>query len=642
MKLNFKDLPIRYKFLSLIAGLLTAAIALYLFLAIRLFEEDKKAFVYEGQGTLAGTLSDQHHRDFLGTLRLMRLLTVIYGQNADSTTKQSELLRSSLRTDQNVVGFALYEGKTLLTRLVQDELLEPYHLKGEEFIAKVETAVPLDLDVVANEKISFRNATIPEGIPLLRIAMLMPSKSVNNLEVYAVTYLHLAEQINTLRRSEDSTSYIIDRYGNVIVHRDEKTIAQRASLAHLPYIKDIIRSNTKAGSSEVKHDNGDVVIVSYAKVGVGGLIVVNEIEKSKAFIATTRLKEKSLYVALLIVVVSFMVSLLFTKRLTATLQRLFEATTQISGGNFGINVKVFNNDEVGMLTRSFNFMASRIVELLKETADKARMEKELETAHLVQENFFPIKQLNLENTEIATYFKSASECGGDWWGHIIKNDGKLTILIGDATGHGVPAALITAAAHSCCTTIQQMVNTVAADFSPARILATLNNTIYAAGRGQVKMTFFVAELDTKTGELRYANASHEMPIISRLPEGAEAIDEVRAKDDIDTLSDANGPILGEKPDSTYKEYKYQLRQGDVFLWYTDGLTECRNPDGEEFGESRLLRSFVKAAHQHPSEIKDKIIESAHKFYGDRPIDDDITLLVMRFNPASLPAIQQAS
>jgi len=636
--MRFGDLPLNLKFLAILAGLLTAAVVAYFLLAIKLFDDDKTAFVYEGQQTLVRTLASKNTERYKSLVRTLRVLAL---------AQDPQSAKLIFDDEPSLVDFAIYNtsatdldsaGTRPLFYLINDEFFRG-GMRREALQAST-SQIPIRFSTALKERLIFENASDIKGAPLLRITLAL-SKQAAGTQKFLVAHIDTQQQATEFEKAlKETTDYVIDKYGNTVIHENMGLMLRRQSLASVGYIGRILasKSGSDAGAFEATNKQGETLIIAYSRMRIGELFVISEIQKSKAFAASTALKEKSIQFGVLIILIAFAVSLLFTKRLTTALQRLYEATRKIAKGDFNIAVDVKNRDEVGALSHSFNYMAKRIVELLKATADKARMEKELETAHLVQENFFPISEIKLGGIEVAAFFKAASECGGDWWGHIKVDDDNLVLLIGDATGHGVPAALITAAAHSCCTTIEEIIRTHKVKISPAAMMETLNKTIYSAARGQVKMTFFIAYIQLSTGVVRYANASHELPLVSRLAEGESDPAAPRAKDDLDTLAGTPGNILGQAADAEYTEHSYKIRNGDVLVWFTDGLTECRSPADEEYGENRLMRSLVKSGHQDPTAIRTDIMHKATEFYGARPIEDDITLVVVKVN--SLTANQR--
>ena len=271
------------------------------------------------------------------------------------------------------------------------------------------------------------------------------------------------------------------------------------------------------------------------------------------------------------------------------------------------------------------------IKLLKETADKARMEKELETAHHVQETMFPDSELKTGNVEIQSYYTPAGECGGDWWGYIKLPKGKLLVAMGDATGHGVPAAMITATAKATFSVLDAVGRGAPKLFTqPRLVLHFLNKSVYESSHGAVLMTFFVAVIDTNTGEMTYASASHDPIFTYKMPSDADPSSK-GDKNNLDVLECEPGPRLGQSADSAYTQATGKLDPGDLIYFYTDGLPEGKNPEQEEYGDRRFLRMLAKPAHKSCAEVRDGIIEQFHEWVQDEPLHDDVTLAILKFH-----------
>ena len=135
------------------------------------------------------------------------------------------------------------------------------------------------------------------------------------------------------------------------------------------------------------------------------------------------------------------------------LNTLFTATQRIAEGNFETKVEIPSSDEIGALSDSFNFMSDEITRFMGEMKEKARLENEVKVAQLVQSSFFPNDDITIGPVDISAFYQPASECGGDWWGYV-EDENVLVLIIADATGHGVPAALLTATANCSINTIK--------------------------------------------------------------------------------------------------------------------------------------------------------------------------------------------
>jgi sigma-B regulation protein RsbU (phosphoserine phosphatase) len=304
-------------------------------------------------------------------------------------------------------------------------------------------------------------------------------------------------------------------------------------------------------------------------------------------------------------------------RISKPIKMLAWRADQIARGDLETRVEVSSTDEIGLLGENFNYMADQLVVLLRQTAEKATMEKELEVARTIQETLVP----NNDTVErgfvrLAGYFQPASQCGGDWWTYHDLVGGKTLVVIGDVTGHGVPSAMITAAAKAACDVARAVNND---DVSCTQLLEIMNKAIFESAKRKFVMTCFASILDPKTRTITYANAGHNFPYLYRVVDG---------KGDFGSLM-TRGNRLGDLPESKYASKTQELLAGDLLVWYTDGIVECENDKGEEYGEKRFRASIRRAAHLEPAEIREQVVGASQQFFADRPRKDDITMVIAR-------------
>ncbi len=290
---------------------------------------------------------------------------------------------------------------------------------------------------------------------------------------------------------------------------------------------------------------------------------------------------------------------------------------QIARGDLNARVEVKSTDEIGVLGENFNFMADQLVVLLQQTAEKATMEKELEVAKTIQETLVPTHDpVDRESFRFAGYFQPASQCGGDWWTwHDMVGD-KVLLVIGDVTGHGVPSAMITAAAKAACDVALSVNNDL---IDPAKLLEIMNGAIYHSAKRKFVMTCFAAVIDIKKRTITYANAGHNFPYLYRSTEGQGEFGSLMIR----------GNRLGDIKESKYEIKSTDLLPGDILVFYTDGIVECESSNGEEYGEKRFRASVRRAAALDPGEIRDAVVTDAANFFGETPRKDDITLVIGR-------------
>lgn len=624
-------LTIRYKILALMVFLVALAIASYFTLATRLFSSDKTAYIYETNALLVESYAADVETTLNAAIKSLNQIAETAGDDPQQVGSREGAIASIFQGDSDLVELSLFfadssgkpGSKTPKLQLHKADYFSPYEA-DKKYVETLRLKDPVPWDRVRAKGVAIGAPVASRQVPLLFVYLRKDAGGPGGFPLVVAASLRPDRFVKIFSKSEMYSAYLLDSGGNALLRPSSGDPFQDTSLPDLPFVREIMGGAFSSGAREFS-TNDHVFLGSFAKLALGDLVIFSCIDKEIAFLAAKRLMEKTILLAVLVVLVSIILSILFSRRLTAALHKLHQATQKISRGEFDIQVEVGSRDEIGALSSAFNQMATEIQRLLTETRDKAVIEKEIETAKTVQENLFPAAGFTARGVALTGYYTPASACGGDWWGFLPLGS-KLVVLIGDATGHGVPAALVTAAAQSCCTTFVRLnTHLSGALLSPRRIMETLNTAIYYAAKGTIKMTFFVSIIDLESGELRYCNASHEMPLVSRgwSPEAP------RDKSGLSALGGAPDPALGDSPDTQFHEHSFQLQPGDALTWYTDGLTEGRNTEKEEFGESRFSRAFVKCAHLSADEIKAQILEKARGFYGAAPLEDDVTLVVAK-------------
>lgn len=627
---------IRYKFLAITLLLLLASTLTFLFLAVDLFNSDKKAYIYDNNAALVDSIAEEINTSIQSVTKTLNLVGLAYTQPNSSDETKLSTIKDLFQEEDSLVDLAIYplgeQAATPLIHIVNDTYLAPFKLdKG--YLERVHIEKPVNVKNVLSRGVVLQNSSLPDGMPMTMVSVVYTPKAPNSPSYLLVANMHQDKLLQMFKRTAVYSIYLVDRYANLLAHRDFARTMAGENLSQRPIIHEIISSEILEGVREYTNEHGKSFITAYRKLDKLNLIVLSELPAEKAYAASARLIEKSVLFAALILMVVFVVSILFTRRLTAAIQRLYRGTERIAQGDFSTQVQATSHDEVGALATSFNKMTGEITRLMQETADKARMEKELETAQIVQDSFFPPDFVAIENFEIASYYKPSSECGGDWWGYFrIQNS--LIVMLGDATGHGVGPALITAAARSCASVLEWLhsQNTIQ-NISASTVMSSLNAAVYHTGCQKVKMTFFVAMIDLDTGLVRYSNASHEMPFV--FPVSSQ--EKITTKN-LEPLTGAPDPILGQDLHAVFREHTFTLNNDHAFIIHSDGIVECQNAEQEEFGERRLVRAIANSAHLPITELRSAIATEAQTFSGKESPDDDITVVVIRRNPAISSAL----
>jgi serine phosphatase RsbU (regulator of sigma subunit) len=249
-----------------------------------------------------------------------------------------------------------------------------------------------------------------------------------------------------------------------------------------------------------------------------------------------------------------------------------------------------------------------------EARERERIEQELQVARRIQQELLPETTPELDGWRIATYYGPAREVGGDFYDFLDLGDGHLGLVVGDATGHGIPAALV-------MSTTRGMLRAVGEGLeSPSEVLARVNEALVADIPQSTFVTCFYGILDPESGRLRYANAGHNLPC--RRHNGQA--EELRAR----------GMPLGLMPGMAYEEKEAVLEASDSALFYSDGLVEAHDPKGEMFGFPRLRRLVAEHDAEEGS-LVDFLMDELRSFTGDGwEQEDDITLVTLRCSAAS--------
>jgi serine phosphatase RsbU (regulator of sigma subunit) len=261
---------------------------------------------------------------------------------------------------------------------------------------------------------------------------------------------------------------------------------------------------------------------------------------------------------------------------------------------------------------------SRLAELTQqhlgqERIERERVDRELQVARDIQLGSLPEGVPTLEDWHIDPYCQPAREVGGDFYEFYQLGDGRVGFVVGDATGKGVPAAIVTTATAAYLGAVA-----AASDSSPGEALALANEALFARIPPNMFVTCFYAILDPQSATLTYANAGHELPYLHRNGDA----EELRAR----------RMPLGIMPGMNYEEGEVSLSEGNCVLFYSDGLVEAHNPRGEMFGFPRL-RALV-AEHGEERTLGNFLLEELYSFVGEGwEHEDDITLLTLRRSAA---------
>lgn len=321
---------------------------------------------------------------------------------------------------------------------------------------------------------------------------------------------------------------------------------------------------------------------------------------------------RALFTTVIFLLIGFASSVIAGRRVSRPIQELTRGAKAIGRGNLDLEITVSSRGEIGLLAGSFNQMARDLKALMAEAAEKKRMEIELATAKTIQRFIIPRGTPHMAGLEFAGMLETSSEIGGDFYDYFaLDGNGRVGMIVGDVSGHGVAAGLIVAAIKSALLVEAGKVEAVPS------LMDMLNRVVYHVARQELLTTCFLGVYDAVTREFTYVNAGHTFPYFFS-----------RRLNRLTELEESNFP-LGLSLSTTYVQKMILLEPADILVLYTDGLIETTNRAGEAYDYDRFERSILDNVDASAVDLRNALLQNAFSFYSGKAIDDDISLLVVR-------------
>jgi sigma-B regulation protein RsbU (phosphoserine phosphatase) len=340
----------------------------------------------------------------------------------------------------------------------------------------------------------------------------------------------------------------------------------------------------------------------------------------------------------IIELVALIIGTRMTRTVTAAVAQLHDATRHVDRGDFSHRIPVRSTDQLSDLARSFNSMTTSIEKLILEQKEKQRLENELAIAQEVQAQLFPREGqvTDLESLEVHGFCRPARTVSGDYYDFLAASSHKMILAVGDISGKGISAALLMATIHSAVRaysleSLPQMREPVGVgavsgsgmmatwpegiEVSPGALLALLNHQLYSSTPAEKYATLFLGIYDGRTRRLTYSNGGHLPPILI-------------GEDGSIRRLEAGGTVVGLFDSMTYEEGSVDMHPGEIFIAYSDGVTEPENDFGE-FGEHRLIDLVRQNRDLSLPQISQVVTQAVDDWIGDNEQPDDVTLVLAR-------------
>ena len=310
------------------------------------------------------------------------------------------------------------------------------------------------------------------------------------------------------------------------------------------------------------------------------------------------------------------IGLLLARSITRSVHALHVGTERLRQGEFSARIPVKSRDQLGELADSFNHMAGGIESLLVERVEKDRLEEELRIARQIQMSLLPAEQgVTMAGLRIAALCLPAAEVGGDYYDLLPLSDTRLGVLVADVSGKGTSAALYMAELKGLVLSLSRIYE------SPKHLLGEANRILAANMDSRSFITMTYAVVDVTAATLRFARAGHS-PLIQFVATSGKT--RLLAPPGLGL-----GLDRGDRFEQILQEEMVPLEKGDVFLLFTDGLSEAMNAEAELFGEGRLARILRETEGLSTDEIRERILSEVRSFAGGATQADDMTLVILK-------------
>jgi sigma-B regulation protein RsbU (phosphoserine phosphatase) len=478
---------------------------------------------------------------------------------------------------------------------------EPYLDKGGGNIVMTTYSVPFYSDSCVQKKL--------KGIVTIDLSLDWLEKLISSIKIYKTGYAFLISKKGTVIAHPDKEQYVM-----------RQTIFEVANKTHYSLGQSMVQGKTGFEPYESSYLNKRCWVY-YAPIKLSNWSIGIVIPEDELFADLTELTIKLLVIGIIGFIIITIIINLISRTISRPIRSLAKATLKTGSGEFDVQLPmVKTRDEIGQLTNSFSLMQDQlktyIRNLQETTAAKERMENELRIASTIQMGMIP-KEFPAfpNNNEFNIYgiMHPAKEVGGDLYNYFFVDSHHLCFTIGDVSGKGIPAALFMA-----------MTNTLIKANAlngkdPAVILKDTNKELCKENDQMMFVTLFLGILNIHTGEVLFANAGHNPPMILRKNELPKF------------MKLASGVALGVFEDGIFTTEKLLLAPSETIYSYTDGVTEAANKDYKLYTETRLQSLMEKISTQNLDSMVSSTLADIHTFVDGAEQSDDITILTLRYN-----------
>ncbi len=320
--------------------------------------------------------------------------------------------------------------------------------------------------------------------------------------------------------------------------------------------------------------------------------------------------------------VALVMGFALAKSITGAVHELFTGTERVQRGDLSHRIQVDTQDQLGELAASFNAMTASIGGLLQQAQEKRRLEEELRIARDIQMSLLPDAPVLLPGLNVCAVCRPAREVGGDYYEFVHLGDGRLGVLVADVSGKGTSAAFYMAELKGIILSLGQIYQ------SPKRLLMEANRILATSldARTFITMIYLVVDLEART--VTYVRAGHT-PLIYLPANGQPPQTQILIPDGLVVGLQLDG--IEELFEELLEERTLPIAAGDLFVLFTDGITEAMNEEFDLFGEERFSRLLEEHGHLPSEDLRERILGDVEAFVGDADQHDDMTIVLLRID-----------
>lgn len=605
-------MSLKWKFIIAFTVIPLVSLSVFFFLIYKTIKSDRLASIYETALTQSRLQSKLTAEKISPITSFMEYWAEFYFRDPVYSTTIIRIMREHTQPLKGISSSALIEYNPIEMKVTHSQLQKwsDETIRTEVFLKH--------LEAYRGRLEQLKKPLVIEGLHSKDWVLVRQFKKTKEKEIFVLSAINPQWTQSGFAGQLVTKSFWFNDEGSLISHRgaiDDDLSKQ--------ILRTIASGKSTLGAFQIKY-KGIEYIAAYNIPKQAQIIMVNLIKADLAREALQATFQQSLLLLAIILLVAMVIGILLSNKLTMALALLVRATRTLGRGKFNIQLNIKSGDEIEDLGKSVIEMSQKIQNLINETKDLGRMESELLLGREVQSTLFPPEAFDAAELSIRGFSKPASEVGGDWWGYY-DSPTDYFIFVGDATGHGVPAALLTTAIHSIVGTLLNLqIN------RPQNMLQQMNRALFQTSQGKKTMTLALLKINKSSGQLDYAIAGHEAPILMR-----KLSIETKLKDLISFECKEAVP-LGLSLDSIYEEQHLQLEPSDTILIYSDGATDARDQGQKSWGERRFTKTVTEAlVHSYDMDgAMNEVRRAFDRHTQGAPLIDDVTIVLVKYHGAA--------